>query len=259
MSPWTPGNSAFELLFHSHLRIHWIQIGSAKISNYFLFWLLWNLSLAAIPVALGHLAAGLGHRMRRRPAPWLWLGLAPLLLLWLMFLPNSCYLLTEPRHLLLRIAHWTQAREEPRPLLRLAVWTAVALVDTVAGALTFVLSVRPVKRLAETMGLDGGRWAAPFFILISLGVYLGLVGRFNTWDLFTRPAAVIDSLGGLASRPLLVTAIVLVGLMLWRVYGAVEACLDRIAVPWRRRRRNAPCPAGRSGHRPPSVRWRPGA
>ena len=80
-----------------------------------LIWLSTDLALAFVPVAL---AFGIAHGLRRdilrrdilrrdilrrdiltaRRIRWeLWL---PLLLVWLLFLPNTCYLLTEWRHYL---------------------------------------------------------------------------------------------------------------------------------------------------------------
>src|SRR5262249_9707327 len=109
-------------------------------------WIIWNLFLAAIPVALGYLAAWLGARATHKSSRVIWLVLAPVLLLWLIFLPNSCYLFTESRHLLQAVEHeslWTRARHEPAVAMRLAFGSAVALLYSSAGALTFALAIRP--------------------------------------------------------------------------------------------------------------------
>src|SRR5262245_53920983 len=98
--------------------------------GHYLVWMLWNVFLAVIPVGLAYAAAGLMHLTTRRRAPWLWLAVAPVLALWLIFLPNSCYLFTEPRHLLKAVEHdnlWTRARTDPSAALRLTYWTIVAV------------------------------------------------------------------------------------------------------------------------------------
>src|SRR5712692_8016700 len=79
-------------------------------------WILWNLFLAVTPVALGYAAAELGRRVTQPRRRWLWFLLGPVLALWLIFLPNSCYLFTEPRHFFMAVEHdalWTRARHEP--------------------------------------------------------------------------------------------------------------------------------------------------
>jgi uncharacterized membrane protein len=203
----------------------------------YLLWITWNLFLAVVPVALGYTAAALGRRMLGGRERWLWLALAPLLAVWLIFLPNACYLFTEPRHLLTEVENqelWTRSRQEPAAAVRLALWTAIALIYTAAGALTFTLSIRPVKALARNAGVDTAAWAGPFFVLMSLGVYLGLVVRYNSWDLFTRPHLVLDTIAGIASRPVLLAAIVLFGLFLWLTYEVVDIWVDGFTARWDR-------------------------
>src|SRR5437667_9801185 len=91
--------------------------------------ILWNLFLAVIPMALGYAAATLGQRMGGKRHRWGWLLLAPLLALWLIFLPNSCCLFTEPRHFFMAVEHdalWTRARHDPMVAMRLAITGGVA-------------------------------------------------------------------------------------------------------------------------------------
>ena len=183
-------------------------------------WILWNLFLAAIPVALGYAVAGIGRQITWR-RPWLWLALAPLLALWLIFLPNSCYLFTEPRHLfdaMERYGLWTRARHDPGAAMGLALRAGVALLYSSAGALTFALSIRPIKAWVRSLGFPTAWGVLPFFMLVSLGVYLGLVVRYNSWDLLTRPGKVLETVAKLTDRPLLVATVVLFGLFLWLAY-----------------------------------------
>jgi uncharacterized membrane protein len=207
-----------------------------KMDNKIL-WMLWNLFLAVIPVGLAYAAAGLTHLMTRRRAPWLWLAVAPVLALWLIFLPNSCYLFTEPRHLLKAVEHdnlWSRARMDADAALRLTLWTIVAVTYVAAGAVTFALSIRPMKQLVGRAGLSLVVWAMPFFWLLSLGVYLGLIVRYNSWDLLTRPSEVLETTAKLADRPLLLTAILLFGIFLWVVYEVNDIWIDGFSLRWRR-------------------------
>jgi uncharacterized membrane protein len=201
----------------------------------FIQWMLWNLFLAVLPVVFAYATAGLAALKGRRG--WRWLILAPLLGLWLIFLPNSCYLFTEPVHLLAAVEQdslWPRARHDPDAAVRLGLWTSVSLCYLAAGALTFALSIRPIEAWARRAGLTSHYWAAPFFVLMALGVYLGRIVRFNSWDLFTRPGAVLDTAAGLSHRPFLLAGIGLFGLFLWAAYLVVDIWLDGAAVRWQR-------------------------
>jgi uncharacterized membrane protein len=211
--------------------------GYALMTGY-LSWMLWNLFLAVIPVALGYAAAALGRSLQAQRARWLWIGLAPLLLLWLVFLPNSCYLFTEPVHLLSRVERenlWSRARQEPDAALRLGLWTGVSLVYFAAGAVTFALSIRPMRAWGRSAGLGSLRWTAPFFLLMALGVYLGRVVRLNSWDLFTRPARVLEAVTSLVDRPVLLLALVLFSFFLWLAYEVADIWVDGLGARWQRR------------------------
>lgn len=149
-------------------------------------WLLWNLFLAYVPYAVT-------RALIRRPQ-WIesrWrFGL--LFLVWLLFLPNSFYILTDLFHLDYRA---------PVPL-----WFDLALLLSFAwnGLLLGVLSLRQMERI---LGLFWPRLPvallAPFLLFLSaLGVYLGRYGRYNSWDLFTDPFPLLRDLLYLGLHPL---------------------------------------------------------
>jgi uncharacterized membrane protein len=199
-------------------------------------WVLWNLFLAVIPVGLGYAVAAQAQRLRQRRSPALWLVNVPLLFLWFIFLPNSCYLFTEPRHLLVAVERgelWSRAPYEPLAALRLALWVTLSLFYTSAGALTFALSIRPMRALIRAWRWPTLAWAGPFFVLMSLGVYLGLVIRYNSWDLLTRPGSVFATIGETMTRPVLAAAIVLFGFVLWVAYEVIDIWVDGFAARWR--------------------------
>jgi uncharacterized membrane protein len=200
-------------------------------------WILWNLFLAAIPVALGYAIGSLGRQAALFRRPWLWLALAPLIILWLIFLPNSCYLFTEPRHFFRAVERYgllTRARHNPDAAMGLGLRAGVALLYSAAGALTFALSIRPVKAWMRALGVATAWGAGPFFMLVSLGVYLGLVVRFNSWDLFTRPGDVLVTVAGVTDRPLLLATIIMFGLFLWLAYEVNDIWIDGFALRWAR-------------------------
>lgn len=150
--------------------------------------LVWNLLLAWIPLWL---AWGIARLARRDCGRVL---IVAVMGVWLLFLPNAPYLLTEfvhltPRHapsqrLLLVVGGWS-------PQLAVPIWFDVVMLIIYAwtGLMLGLVAVRSV----QTVVADwlGRRWAAPFAaivcVLCAFGVTLGRFERWNSWDLFTDP------------------------------------------------------------------------
>lgn len=145
--------------------------------------LVWNLFLAWIPFVLA--LAG-NDRSRRGGSR---LTLVALGVLWLLFFPNAPYIVTDLKYL----GTWTGA----------PIWYDVVLASAAAwgglalGFLSLYLMQAVVRRLAGTVN-------AWFFVLgalalSSFGIYLGRFQRWNSWDLFVRPQALLaDALTPLA-------------------------------------------------------------
>jgi len=150
-------------------------------------------------------------------------------LAWLVFLPNTCYLLTEWRHFLevlgytdlhLRWAHDGDAR------LVLMVLTLFYMCYSGIGVLTFTLAIRPVVALARERRLKVWVWGMPFFLLMSVGVYLGLILRFNSWNLLNEFSQVVDSIVEILQRPTLASYVIFFAAFLWLMYAATDIWID---------------------------------
>ena len=94
------------------------------------------------------------------------------------------------------------------------------------GMIAFAAAVRPMKRLLVRRGAPVWLWGLPFFAIVSLGVYLGLVLRLNSWDVVTHPSLVWNSIVELGNRPWLAIFIGAFGLFLWIGYELVEIWID---------------------------------
>lgn len=157
----------------------------------FLF-LPYNLLLAWIPWGLSVWVS----TASRRPA---WLAL---LFVWLLFFPNSFYLITDLAHLGGRSA--APAWFDP------ALFAAYALV----GAVLAVGSLGRVER--KLADLVGG-WAlalllAGVVVATGFGVWLGRVRRWNSWDLVLTPGDLVSEIGHVVLQP-------------WHHPGAVAATM----------------------------------
>lgn len=200
-----------------------------------LLWILWNLFLALIPVVLSQGAACLGRLALAHRKRLLWLVIVPLLLVWFIFLPNTCYLFTEPRHFMQAVDErnlWSRAAEERQALIQLLLRGAVGVTYVMAGALSFALAIRPLDRLARSINVPTWKWGLPFFVLMSLGVYLGLILRYNSWELFTNPGIILAASWAAVQRPRLLLVILTFGGFLWLAYGAMDIWIDGFLGRW---------------------------
>lgn len=204
-------------------------------------WVLWNVFLAAIPVVAGYLLSmgATQFTIRRRFIPlWCWL---PLLAVWFVFLPNTCYLLTEWRHFLAdgnmpeRLA---RADTDQSAMLSVAKWGLFFLIYSGVGAATFILSIRPIHTLLRRLRVPGWIPGVPFFFLMSFGVYLGLIVRLNSWDILNRPMHVWDETVSALSRFRLMEAVVVFAVLLWLLYLLGDLIADGLA--YRIRLRSGP-------------------
>ena len=164
-------------------------------SGYYLF-LLGNLFLACVPLFFST-ALRLGNRLR-----WHWTIMAGLACLWLLFLPNAPYILTD-------ILHLTRASQAPA-------WYDLALLLSCAGTglLVGYLSLNDVEGIVARKFSPVAGW---IFALVSLllsgfAIYLGRFLRWNSWDVLFTPTLVLDIAGAILHprdhvRPLSVTLI----------------------------------------------------
>lgn len=151
---------------------------------YFRFlWL--NLFLAWVPFIAAWLAYGAS---RWRATRW---ASIPLLLFWLAFFPNALYIVTDLFHIKTR---------NPIPL-----WFDVLMLFSAAwnGLLLGYLSLVKVEQVLERYV---GKWPAVLLSLGSLflagfGVWLGRYRRWNSWDIWHQPEALLRELVGYVLQP----------------------------------------------------------
>jgi uncharacterized membrane protein len=196
---------------------------------------LWNCYLAVIPVALAYVILWVSRiRKAKSLRNLLVAGLA---IVWLAFLPNTCYLLTEWRHFLFMVDRYNlfvASRYNPDLLIGLCAWSLFYLLYSGFGIVMFCLAIRPMEHLAAKRGATVWFWALPLFVALSLGVYLGLVLRFNSWEPATHPSSIWRALIVTAGRPKLLGMIVIFGIFLWGVYEAVDVWIDGLTERWSR-------------------------
>ncbi len=147
--------------------------------------LLGNLFLAAVPLFL---STGLRVADRLRLN---WTIKTVLFTLWLLFLPNAPYILTD-------ILHLTRASQAPA-------WYDLALLLSCAGTglLMGYLSLIDVQGTVTRMfnSVVGWVFALVSLVLSGFAIYLGRFLRWNSWDVSITPTRVFQIAGG-AMHPL---------------------------------------------------------
>lgn len=146
----------------------------------------WNLLLAWIPFALALLVYDRARSGVLTPT------LAAGGLLWLLFLPNAPYIVTDLKHV---------GSGGPVPvlydvlLLSAAAWTGLLL-----GLTSLYLMHTVARRLVGAA--TAWALAVSALALSSFGIYLGRVQRWNSWDVFVRPGSLLEDIAGGALHPL---------------------------------------------------------
>ena len=147
-------------------------------SGYYVF-LLVNLFLACMPLFFSTTLRFFSYCESH------WTIRAAVAVLWLLFLPNAPYILTD-------ILHLTRASHAPA-------WYDLALLLSCSGTglLVGYLSLIDVQAIvARSLGAACG-WIFSFVSLVLSGfaIYLGRFLRWNSWDVLIDPTRVFDMLG----------------------------------------------------------------
>lgn len=199
----------------------------------FLAWVSWNFMLALIPVLLAFTIYGLVtyYRKHSYPKQLFWTLIIILGFAWLIFLPNTGYLITGWRHFFVVISReelfsrWYDTRDL-MVLMRISLYSIFFIWYSFFGLFTLTLSIRPLAKLLQPRSVYMSLIGIPLFFVTSLGIYLGLILRFNSWDLFVRPGYVIKEILLNLQRPTLLTLIILFAIVLWIGYWFTDIWID---------------------------------
>jgi uncharacterized membrane protein len=147
----------------------------------------WNTALALVPLAL---AFALFRDHVRTSLAW-WAGVV----VWLLFLPNAPYVLTDVVHLLDDIR---DSSDRTFYTGLLPVYGTFFLI----GFGSYVLNLHLLRRFVFARG-RGASWLPiemAVHALCAVGIYLGRFVRLNSWDVVTAPHTVSGTLDDLARR-----------------------------------------------------------
>ena len=200
-------NIIYALLYSTLISIALVSINAYKSHSLWYYFLIYNLALAYLPALLAWWLI-----IRLKNAPWLSTGNIILTILWLGFLPNSFYMITDLIHadtsigidLLYNIV-----------MIMLCIFNAV-----VAGYISlYLIHTQLLKRFYY-------RYVHIFIgmvlLLCSFAIYLGRFLRWNSWDVIVNPLGLLfdvsDSIESPATHPEVLSTTLTFFLLLSAVY-----------------------------------------
>jgi uncharacterized membrane protein len=176
---------------------HWLLVSCAfslllvgvrvVATGYFTYlFLVWNLFLAFIPYLISQ---RLSNNVRLIENRFMLLAAT---LAWLLFIPNSFYILTD-------LFHLGEFDAAPK-------WFDLLLIFSFAwnGLLLGILSMQRMEMILELAG--GKRFSLPVIALVmwlnAFGIYIGRYLRYNSWDIITQPFSLFGELFAILLHPL---------------------------------------------------------
>lgn len=149
---------------------------SVEAGNDRYYFLLWNMFLAVMPLVLS-----VWLRKRLNSSSWLtWKNLL-LTTLWVTFLPNSFYLVTDLIHL-----HQTY---EINIYYDVVLFMSFIINGFITGFMSiYLVHVELARRVRRR---DAHVVIASVLLIASFAIFLGRFLRWNSWDVFLHPAGVL--------------------------------------------------------------------
>lgn len=198
---------------------------AGAISNHNLeFWYLsWNLFLAWLPLVF---VIWLLHVLKSRAwSSWQGMGLS---LLWLGFLPNSFYMVSDFIHL--------QDYQRVDIVFDTAMFASFVLTGLFLGYASLCLVHTELTKRLHSL-VSSWAWVSTIMLLCSFAVYLGRDLRLNTWDLLVSPAGILFEVSDIVLHPtnhvLAFTTTLTFFVLLMSVYVAVWQIARKPKVAYR--------------------------
>ncbi|AZA82009.1 DUF1361 domain-containing protein [Chryseobacterium lactis] len=140
------------------------------------FFLNWNLFLAWIPLLLSSLIIVSKTKSK--------ISILLIIAVWILFFPNSPYILTDLFHLKARNA--------------IPIWYDLIVILSYAwtGLICGFISLNDIEKLLSDYG--NNKWVTGvviiFLFMSSFGVYLGRFLRWNSWDILNNPFGLFNDI-----------------------------------------------------------------
>lgn len=170
---------------------------SLLLNNF--YWMSFNLMLAILAIIFGW-----GFITVKKGIKKLVIGF-----LWIIFLPNSIYLITD-------IEHMTKQLIQVDPIIAELIIIQYLLL-LFLGLITFILALYPLERYLSKSKFKKNKILLTVLIIlfnfpIAFGVILGRVDRINSWEVFTHLYRVISDTVNLLKNPSILLYVLIFGI-----------------------------------------------
>lgn len=174
------------LLLATGITLGLFMVRALRNNSFEYNYLVWNLFLAWLPLVF---ALRLTRVLRSKLwSSWEAVGWS---FLWLLFLPNSFYMVSDFIHL---------ARLPAVDLLQDAVMLTafVYLGLTIGFSSLYIVHLELKKRFST---IEAGIWVNVYLLLASTAIYVGRDLRWNSWDILTNPGGILFDLSDRVLNP----------------------------------------------------------
>ena len=160
--------------------------GSIVTGDWGYWYLVWNLFLAWVPFGLG---VWLHHLLtRQRWIEWLPLGVT---VLWLCFLPNTFYMITDLVHV--------HSEDLDIMMYNIVLLVSFIAVSVALGLASLALIHSELRRRLPARIC--WRIMLGIIFVVSFAIYIGRYLRWNTWDILTEPVGILFDLSERVINP----------------------------------------------------------
>lgn len=184
----SPKQSYFAALIGlSLISTGFLIVGAQQTRGFADWYLIWNLFLAWIPFVLSYF---LVQRVRQGSwSDWPAIGLS---LAWLLFLPNSFYMVSDFIHL----------QDMPRThiLFDSLMFSSFIITSLILGYTSLYMVQTQLRRRLSAW--HTGLFITGLILLCSFAIYLGRDLRWNSWDVLVNPAGILFDISERVIDPL---------------------------------------------------------
>lgn len=144
-------------------------------------WMFYNSLLAVIPIVLALIFIKVENKFFK----------TVFFIAWLLFLPNTIYLLTDIIHLPRDLGNASGFEH----IIVIAMYMTLFTI----GIATYVLAIFPLEKIIKKYRQHKVLTLASLNFLIGIGLVLGRVFRFNSWDILIRPDEIFVTIAHILS------------------------------------------------------------
>lgn len=194
---------------------------TTKVNDYHIATFCWNIFLALIPCLIAWRLSTAYYLKKWGNISFmnrLFFGLT--FPVWFFFFPNTAYLITDIRHLV----DYCEELDFFRVCVNEAWVVPVFFTYALIGVPTFYYALKKMTLVIEKLF---GKWARRLFPLFmipvtALGLLLGLVARFNSWEVVARPWHIAETALFYLTDKTMLNNFFAYTLMLYLIYYAID-------------------------------------